>query len=139
MARRSSKSFSAAVEDWARQTEQRAKEVFRQSATLIAEEVARPVDQGGSLPVLTGRLRRSLAASTAAMPSVQWRAKEFPDNSGQIVATIAAAEIGQTIYLGFQAPYAQKAERAHGFVRLAGQRWQQIVQEAARIAKGKTT
>lgn len=131
------KSFSATVEDWVRRTDARMTGVFRVSARLAAEEMSRPIAEGGAMPKLTGRLGRSLAASLSGMPPVDWRAKDFDEPAGQIEAVIAGAGIGQTIYLGFRAPYAQQAELAdgHGFVRLTAQHWPQIVSEAVRRVK----
>src|SRR5690242_14307759 len=121
------KGFSAEVEAWVRKTDATMTDVFREASRGVAHEVTLPKDEGGHMPVVTGRLRRSLAASLDELPAVQWRAKDFPPNEGQIDAVIEGAEIGQTVFLGFQAPYAQKAERVHGFVRLTAQRWKQIV------------
>lgn len=131
---RGSKSFSAAVSDFALKSERRIEGVFREASRIAAAEMMKSKSQGGHLPVLTGRLRRSLMASTAGMPQVQHRAKDFPPNEAQIAEVIAGAGIGQSIFLGFQAPYAQKAEydQGNGFVRLTAQRWQEIVAEATR-------
>ena len=70
------------------------------------------------------------------MPSVDWRAKDFPENDSQIASVIAKADEGQTIFLGFRAPYAKKEELKEGFVRLAAQRWQQIVDGVVAKVKG---
>jgi len=128
------KSFSAAVSDFALKAEKRTVGVFRESSRIAAAEMMKPKSEGGHMPVLTGRLRRSLMASTAGMPGVEWRAKDFPANEAQISEVINNAEIGQTIYLGFRAPYAQIAEydEGNGFVRLTAQHWQQIVAEATK-------
>lgn len=130
------KSFDAAVSAWAQKAERRIVGVFREASRIAAAEMMRPKSAGGHMPVLSGRLQRSLMASTAAMPQVQWRAKDFPPNESEIAGVIAGAEIGQTIYLGFRAPYAQKAEydEGNGFVRLTAQRWQEIVAEATKRA-----
>ena len=133
-------SFSAEVEAWVRKTDATMMDVFREASRGVAYEVTLPKDEGGHMPVVTGRLRRSLAASLDGLPAVQWRAKDFPPNEGQIEAVIGAAGLGQTVYLGFQAPYAQKAEYAegNGFVRLTAQRWSEIVEQAVRTVKGWT-
>jgi hypothetical protein len=138
------KSFSAEVEAWVRKTDATLTDVFREASRGVADEVALPKDEGGPMPVVTGNLRNSLAASTASMPSVRWRRRikgatnDFAPNQGEIEAVIGAAEIGQTVFLGFRAPYAQKVERVNGFVRLTAQRWKQIVDEAVRTVKGWT-
>ncbi|MCC7253186.1 MAG: hypothetical protein IT540_15085 [Hyphomicrobium sp.] len=85
--------------------------VFRDAAQTVANEVRRPVAAGGNMPVKTGNLRRSLMASTSAMPLVRTGDDQvFSDNEEQINLVIAGANIGQTIYLGFQANYARHME-----------------------------
>lgn len=63
------------------------------------------------MPVDTGNLRRSLMASTTEIPTISNNPDQtFADNDQQINLVIAGAEIGQTIYLGFQANYAAAME-----------------------------
>lgn len=141
------KSFSATVSEWARQTEARMTAVFRSSAQAMRDEVSTTVDEGGRLPVKTGNLRRSLLMSTAAMPTTkpgQTWSSEQPD----FEMVIGSAELGDKIYLGFQAAYARRLEygfqgqdalgrtyhqEGRGFVAAAAQRWPQIVAEQAAV------
>lgn len=137
------KSFSAAVSEWAAKTEQRMAAVFRQAAQTVANEVRVPKAAGGNMPVDTGNLRRSLMASMEAMPKVKEGEQTFSDNEGQIKLVIAGADLGQTVYLGFQANYARPQEygtskmAGNGFVRLTAQRWPQIVEEAAQTIQSR--
>jgi hypothetical protein len=135
--RASPKAFSTTIGDFCRESAEKLVAVHHEAAQVVADEVRRPKSEGGNLPVLKGNLRRSLIASLEAMPAVQWRTKEFPNNDAQIKSVIASAQLGDTIYLGFQAPYAQKAEYAqgNGFVRLTAQRWQFTVQNAVSVVK----
>lgn len=128
--------FSAKIAAFATDTEKRIGDVVRESALLVDQELARPKDAGGNLPVVSGNLRASRAASTIGMPPVLWRQKEFNGNDASIAAVIMGAPLGASIWIGFQAPYARKVEEKHGFVRLAAQRWDQIVEEAVRNAVG---
>jgi hypothetical protein len=64
-----------------------------------------------------------------------WGVKEFHGTRQAVEDVIESAEIGQTVWIGFQAIYARKAEDKHGFVRLAAQQWQVIVVNAAGRAK----
>lgn len=106
------------------------------------------------MPIRTGNLRRSLLASTTAPPRVVQGQGEFSftDQSGGIELTIAGAEIGQTIYLGFQANYARRMnygfvgedskgrsynQEGYHFIEGVAQRWQQIVMEEAVIIQGQ--
>lgn len=137
-------SFSADIGRWAAQTEQRMTAVFRQSAQKVNEEVKKPVGAGGHMRVKTGYLRASLMASTSQMPTINptsQPAADAADNSynedATVTLTIAGADIGQTIYLGFTANYARPREYQDGFVRLTAQRWPQIVEECAQLVKSR--
>ncbi|WP_299941276.1 hypothetical protein [uncultured Nitratireductor sp.] len=135
------KSFSAQVDERIAAYKKRLTATFRGAAQDLANEVKKPKSEGGHMPILTGALRRSLMASTAAMPGIS-DAEDFPNNDGQITLTIAGADIGETIYLGFQAAHARRREygfngndslgrtyneEGNGFVRLTAQRWQEFV------------
>jgi len=139
------KAFTAKVTKWARGNQGRLTAVFRDSAQTVANEVRKDKGHGGNMPVDTGNLRRSLIISTVEMPTINTNAKDFKDRSDNIKLTIAKANIGQTIYLGFQAVYARRMEygfvgedslgrtynqKGNGFVRLTAQRWPQIVRES---------
>jgi hypothetical protein len=146
-------SFSATVDRWAGSSKERMTAVFRQSAQALSNEVRRTKAEGGNMPVELGNLRRSLMASTSMMPSVSAGTETFPANGSELRTAIMGATLGQTIYLGFQAEYARRQEYGftgedslgrfydqpgHGFVRLAAQRWQEIVKEQARIVRRRT-
>lgn len=88
-------------------------------------------------------------ASTSAMPPVVEGDKSFTDSGVEMV--IQGAEIGDTIYLGFQAAYALRMEygfvgqdslgrnynqRGFGFVEKTGERWPQIVKQAETLVRG---
>lgn len=147
-------SFGAQATAWAQQTKARSAAVFRSSAQRIANEVRETVNEGGRMPIRTGNLRRSLLASTTAPPQVLQGQGEFSftDQSGGIELTIAGAEIGQTIYLGFQANYARRMnygfvgedskgrtynQEGYHFIEGVAQRWHQIVMEEAVIIQGQ--
>lgn len=130
--------FSAKIAAFTAGTQQRLVEVSHEAALLIDREVSRPEQEGGNLPVVSGNLRRSRAASTIGMPSVLWRQKEFNGSDAAIAAVINGAPLGASIWIGFQAPYAIKIEDKKGFVRLAAQRWPQVVEEAVRNVVGRS-
>lgn len=99
--------------DWARETEQRLTAVNRRSVELLADEMRRTHSNGGRLPHKTGNLMRSLLASTTSMPSVGAPGTLY--SGGQDVGLITAQlELGQTVYLGYQANYAKRLN--YGFV-----------------------
>lgn len=136
-------SFSAAISEWGRAELDRADAIFQDAAQTVANEVRTTVNDGGRLPIDLGNLRRSLMASTADMPTVKPEQETFADSGIEMV--IAGAELGSTVYLGFQAAYAARMEygfvgtdslgrtynqAGFGFVAAISQRWPQIVSEA---------
>jgi len=130
---------------WSEKAKRNTTMVMRSSVQKLATDVMSDVGSGaGQTPIDTGNLRNSLMASTAAMPSV--KDGEFGDNSGQITLAIAGAEIGDTIWLGFQAAYAARlnygftgtdsARRSFNqsgrfFVEAKATKWQSYVDAAA--------
>lgn len=135
-------SFAATIGEWGRAELDRAETIFQASAQTVANEVRKAVSDGGKMPVDTGNLRRSLMASTTAMPAVKEGKEEFTDSGIEMV--IAGAELGSTVYLGFQAAYAPRMnygfvgtdslgrvynQAGFGFVDAVAQRWPQIVAE----------
>lgn len=143
-------SFSAEVSAWASAELERAEAVFQTAAQTVANEVREPVAAGGRMPVKTGNLRRSLMASTSSMPTIIEGKQQFTDNPVELV--IAGAELGGTIYLGFQAAYAARMnygfvgqdslgrsynQAGFGFVDAVAQRWPQIVAEAETTVQGR--
>jgi len=136
-------SFAAHVSEWAREELERSEAVFQTAAQEVANEVRTPVAEGGRMPLNTGNLRRSLMASTSDMPTIQEGKTTFSDSGIEMV--IAGAELGSTIYLGFQAAYAARMnygfvgtdslgrtynQTGFGFVDAVAQRWPQIVIQA---------
>lgn len=135
--------FADACSAWARETEARMTAVYRTAAEAIAEEVSKTVAEGGKLPFKTGNLRRSLMASTVAMP-LQGEAKaQF---AGGDTSAIMHASLSDTIYIGFQANYARRLnfgfvgadalrrqydQKGAGFVEAAVDKWPEIVKAAA--------
>lgn len=111
----------------------------------MARAMRQSKDEGGHTPVVTGNLQKSLAASTYGLPPILFKSRksksaaevEFSGDLQSIDAVIDSATLEQTVWLGFQAPYAAKIETKEGFVRLPEQRWQQIVDEATATVKAR--
>lgn len=125
--------FSAQVDKWATETRDRMTEVVRESARGAAASLT----DRAKIPVVSGNLRNSLAASLAGRPAIDWTRKHTFTDLAEVPNVIASAEPGHTIFLGFRAPYAEKVEfgKSGGFWRLTVQRWPQIVEEAVRRVK----
>lgn len=136
------KSFSAAVGDWARQSERRIDAVYGRSVELLGEEMSRTRPEGGLVPFQTGNMAKSLLASKDAMPPTS----EGPftgSNVGLVAATLKAT---QFVFLGYQAKYARRRnngmvgtdslgrtvnETGAHFVEGAAKQWPRIVRRAA--------
>lgn len=143
MANRSARDFARGVELWTEKCHRRALAVFRDSTQRVAEEANRPESQGGKLPVDTGFLRNSQAASTSGIPTTA---------SQPVPLVLLSVQLGDTIFVGWTAKYAQRMEygfqgqdalgrtfsqAGKGFMRSAIQRWPQIVDESARAVKAR--
>lgn len=143
-------SFAAQVSDWCKAEVEREEAVFLTAAQMVANEVRETIPEGGNLPIDTGNLRRSLMASTSAMPSIKEGQETF--TGGDIELVIAGAELGGQIFLGFQANYALRMEfgfvgqdslgrtynqTGFGFVARTSQRWPQLVQAAEAKVRGR--
>ncbi|MBX5190126.1 hypothetical protein HJB86_14545 [Rhizobium sp. NZLR3b] len=143
-------SFAAQIGEWASAELERAEAVFQTAAQTVANEVRTAVAEGGRMPVKTGNLRRSLMASTSSMPTIKEGKETFTDSGVELV--IAGAELGGSIYLGFQAAYAARMnygfvgtdalgrtynQVGYGFVDAVAQRWPQIVTQAEATVRGR--
>lgn len=134
--------FSATVDEWCRMSDRRMVAVFREGAKRTVS-IAQ-----SRIPIATGFARASVRASLQSMPAIDPSAKAPTNGSvsydaGEIVLTIAGAELGQTIYVGWTANYVGFLESGHskqapsGFVRLAALQWQQTVNEVVAEAKAR--
>lgn len=143
-------SFAATISDWGRAELERSEAIFQTAAQIVANEVRTSVSEGGRMPVKTGNLRRSLMASTAEMPTIKEGKEVFSDSGIEMV--IAGAELGSTVYLGFQAAYAARMnygfvgqdslgrtynQTGFGFVDAVAQRWPQIVTQAETTVRAR--
>lgn len=124
------KEFSAAVADWAKQTEVTQAEVLQESLRQLSAETY------DNTPVVTGNTRNSIELSTLGPIKIDWRTKKFRDPSDAINNAAAGVAVGQTSWVGYRAPWAHKLEPKYAMLRLAAQRWGQIVNEVALKFRG---
>ncbi|MDE1996777.1 MAG: HK97 gp10 family phage protein [Rhizobiaceae bacterium] len=132
----SSSSFSSSVADWVRRTKQTMEDVVHLSSERLAEAVV------AGTPEPNGALAASFQASGSSMP-VMRAAVSTGDgfDAGAFSQAILGIPFGGSIYMGFTAPYAAKVEygvnsrNGYGMVRLAAQRWPDIVEQAATETK----
>lgn len=140
-------SFSATVKNWTERTKKAQEHIFKSAVQDLADEILLPKERGGRMPVDTGNLRRSLLASTSAIPPVRTGQVTFNEGEQQVALTIAGMNIKETLFLGFQAEYAMRMEygfvgqdslgrnynqAGNSFVGSAVQNWQKIVDNAAK-------
>lgn len=135
--------FTAQVNNWVAATQERYEAVVKQSAQEVISEMQTPVAKGGNLPVDTGWLRASMRtglndiAVRADMerPLIKGRKPGdppiFDTDDAAPAQVISGMAMGDTIYATYGANYAPFQEAKRGFVRLAAQRWQQIVDRVA--------
>lgn len=101
-------------------------------------EMTKTLPNGGNVPVKTGNLARSLKAQTGSMPAV----KDGPITGRDIGPVLLGLELGDKVYLGYQANYAMRQnygfvgedslgrnynQSGFGFVEKAAAKWPQIV------------
>lgn len=132
-------SFSAQIDSWVAQTNERIEAVFKQSAQEVIEDMQTPVGRGGNMPIDTGFLRASLLVSLSGpVPPTRDNPYTQPGSApawgvGEAALSIAGAEVGDTIYATYSANYARhveygaKGRSGRGFVRLAAMKWQSVV------------
>ena len=129
--------FAGQIRQWSDRTEQRLSQVVRKSALGAFSEVIR------KSPVDTGRFRGNWQASIGAPAG-----GVLSDTGGSVSiaraqGTVSGAELGDSIFLVNNLPYAQRLEYGwsrqapNGMVRLTVQRWQPIVNRmVAEVASG---
>jgi hypothetical protein len=133
------KTFSAQIEEWARKVEGATEAIFKESTRELVSQMQALV------PIDTGFLRASLRASTTQMPvlSLDNPGGSFRPDFGQIELVIAAADIGDTIYLGYTANYGAyvhygaRGRPPRPWVDIVAQRWSVIVNEKATALKSR--
>ena len=117
--------------------------LLRLSVQALAGEMGKTIPNGGSVPVKTGNLARSVVVDTKEPQVIDVLAKQQDFSLG-----IAEIKPGDTIYIGYQAKYARRLnygftgadslgrtynQAGYGFVEAAAAKWPTIV--AAQAAK----
>lgn len=121
---------------------------WRGSIDMLAEEMTTSRPNGGRLPWKTGNMARSLLASTASMPKTGGPDEKYA--GGSVGPVTAQLDLGDSVWLGFQANYARRMnsgfvgtdaagrtynqEGAH-FVEAAVDAWPTIVELVAEDVK----
>lgn len=141
-------SFADGVSAWCSETEDRLLAVFRRAVVLLAQELTKTVDEGGTLPKVTGNLMRSLLAQIGSMPLQGGPEERYAGSD--VGAVVAQALLGSAIYLGFQAVYARRMnfgfagedslgrtynQAGRHFIERAAALWPQCVKQAMQDVK----
>lgn len=138
--------FAAQVDEWVQATQQRMTAVLRESARRVIEEMQRPVNEGGNMPIDTGFLRASLVVVVNGNPPTADRitdGRRYAYNASAIVLEIAKFKAGDRMVAAYTAAYARHVEygsqgrAGRGFTRLATQQWGHIVREVTEEAKAR--
>ena len=129
--------FTATVSKWTADSKEAVMETVRQSTLKTYEDMIRPRDGGGNMPVKSGYLRASARASYRVMPRIlrsrQGKEGQFYSPSRQVQEAIEALPTGGKIHIGFQAAYAAKAnyggakQKGSLFLEQAAQKWKSNV------------
>ena len=129
-------SFAKQVGSFVAASEDRMLAVFRQSAQDVVNDAQQPRAKGGNLPVATGFLRSTGDSAINALPVGETDPKDkngvYQWGGDAALAVINRAKLGDTIFFGWSANYAKYMEARYGFMRLAAQNWDQIVQTNAK-------
>lgn len=135
------RSFSAQVAAFAEKAQRRQLAIFRESTQRVAQRAGIPESRGGKMPVDTGNLRGSVAASTSGMPGAGAQPPEL---------VLLSVNIGDSVWVGWTAAYAMRMEygfqgadslgrqynqAGRGFLRAQIQNWDFIVTEVTAEAR----
>ena len=133
-------SFSDAVKKFAN-SPKAIEAIHKTSLEKLDRELTRTKAEGGSVPVDTGNLYRSLVASTSGMPTTS----VTRSSGSNVTAVIAQLRPNQSIWLGYTATYARRMnfgfvgadslgrvynQQGNYFVERAIAMWPQLVDEA---------
>jgi hypothetical protein len=125
--------FAAQIAEEVVQLKDFTKKVWQESLLELVWRMQRTTFNGGHMPIRTGWLRSSLMVSTAPVPSKSMKKPSEDMSYGwamtEVFPIIKNARIGETIYMGYGAPYVDVQELRYGFQRLAIQSWPTIVEQ----------
>lgn len=142
--------FGQQVDAWTRKSRTLMEAVFQEATQDLIVAAQTPKGKGGNMPIRDGFLRNSGTAALNSVPSGPSRAPDGYKNvdwdASPMAVVVASAKIGDRIVFGWTAAYARRMEygfsgkdslgrtynqTGNGFMRLAAQRWPEIVRDAA--------
>lgn len=138
-------SFSATIDQWVKQTEQRMTDVVVTALDNMINDMQLSRDKGGRMPVDTGFLRSTGLAALNVMPTGpseqtdamravagQYTGAFDTWNGNQLEAVLIDLKLGDTFFFGWTAVYANAQDTYTGFMSLPVQNWQDYVDDATR-------
>jgi len=134
--------FTADINKFISESNDRIEAVFKQSAQEIIREAQTDYNKGGNTPIDTSFLINSGQAAIGNLPIGP---DEQPEgytprdwNPGETVTTINRWRVGETLYFGWTANYAKPMENRFKFMRKAAQNWQYTVAKNAGLLLSRT-
>lgn len=130
-------SFTASIDAFIAKSNARIEYVIKDASQRLIEDVQTPRAKGGNMRVDTGFLRNSGMARIGGLPSGEEKNSGTPVNwdASETITTINRLRVGEKLYFGWVANYAQPRENQDGFMRRAAQNWQLHVKESVEEAK----
>jgi len=107
MAKGTTKSFTASIDKWVADTEAASLDTFKDSVKAIAK------DARDAQPHETGNLARSIVLSKDPRIPLGANDEVFPDPAANDAAVLADLKLGDHVYLGSLAAYANRIEFGH--------------------------
>jgi len=109
----------------------------RMSTQDLVDEAQTPVAKGGKMRVDTGFLRASGQMSLNGLPTGPIRGDgetKYDEDKSTVVTSLAALQLGMTIYFGWSANYARARNTYDGYLDAAVQNWKSnVATNAAKI------
>lgn len=127
------KSATATVASWVARSKKGLLAVRNESVKRLIQDAQLSDDKGGRMRIDTGFLRSSGQLSFTGMPTGPVRGEtdaapnQYNFDVSPIALKLAGAGLDDTLFFGWTAEYARYREWHDGFLRIAVQKWPNIV------------
>lgn len=133
-------SFTAQIDQFIASSKDLAEAVIKDAAQAMSTSANTPTSDGGLMRVDTGFLRNSIAAEIGTMPSgesINPRTAQVGWQPTAIMASINSLKLGDVLYIGWTANYAEYREAQDAFMRSAAMNWPFFVNNSvAKLKQG---
>lgn len=130
--------FAAEVDEMIKENVALLRAVGQVAIQSLVHQITLPVREGGDMPIDTGFLWNSDAASLTGMPSGEGNKQpnvKYVRDGAPVQAVINQMKVGENFYYGWTAEYAVKLNDKYGFLDKGLQNWQDHVDRAVAEAK----